>query len=86
MAWMGRYSFLAICFSKNSKYLLKELWVVSVYAVACFGTNRIVLWPVALCLVALPVSLVLVEVLAHRFKEEEANGNVENVIDEPIQI
>ena len=45
-------------------YLLKELFIISVYAVACLNINKVIVWPVAFITLLLPASFVLFEVVA----------------------
>lgn len=63
MACFKKYSLVGGCLNPYRKYLLKELFIVSVYAVTCLKINHIILWPVAFSLFLLPMAFVLLEVL-----------------------
>jgi hypothetical protein len=73
VAWLKKYSLVGGCLNSNRKYLLKELLIVSVYAVTCLKINHIILWPVAFSLFLLPMLFVLLEVAVGMIEGKMAN-------------
>lgn len=63
VTWFKKYSFVGGCLNLNRKYLLKELFILSIYAVTCLKINHIILWPAAFSLFLLPLVFVLLEVV-----------------------
>ena len=73
LSWFKKYTILSGFMLSDCRYNLKEFLFVAVYAVACFGINHIVVWPVALSLVLLPAVFVGMEIVSGRrcINEEE---------------
>ncbi len=63
MAWFKKYSLVGGCLNINRKYLLKELFIMSIYAVTCLKINQIILWPVAFSPFLLPLVFIVLEVV-----------------------
>ncbi len=61
-SWLKKYSLIGGFFNKSRMYLLKEFFIISVYAVACLQINKIIVWPLAFITFLLPASFVLFEV------------------------
>ena len=68
IAWLKKYTFASIVCMQDKKYLLKEGFILSAYAVACFSINSIRLWPVTFCLFLLLITILLFEVVIKRAK------------------
>lgn len=93
MSWFKKYSLVGACFNQNRKYLLKEFFIISIYAVTCLKINKIILWPVAFALFLLPLIFALLEIavglVEKKIAEEEKKGKnqtVNNMHDHEIEI
>ena len=56
--------------SNEKRYLLKEMLVVAVFSVCCLGINSVILWPAAVAVGMLPLSLVLIDLVAPKVEEK----------------
>lgn len=63
IAWFKKYTLASAYFSADKKYILKECFILSAYAVACFNINTVILWPVTFSLFLLPITIILFEVV-----------------------
>lgn len=58
-AWLKRYTLLCSFLERDKKYLLKEYLILSTYAVACFRSNHVIVWPVTFALFMVPLPFLL---------------------------
>lgn len=82
VSWFKKYTIANIFAVDDRKYFLKECFILSAFGVACFGVNKITLWPVTFSLFLLPITVFLFEVVIGRAREgeEEKQGpEVENI-------
>lgn len=83
LSWFKKYSFVGTCLNENRKYLVKEFFIMSIYAVTCLKINRVILWPAAFSLFLLPFVFVVLEllvpVLDKNFAQEEAKAKNQTV-------
>lgn len=79
-SWMKKYTLIGGFFNKSRMYLLKEFFIISVYAVACLQINKVIVWPIAFITLLLPISFVLFEVIAQKVdrKLEERQQTMKN--------
>jgi hypothetical protein len=85
-AWLKKYTLLGSSLIADKKYLLKELLIISVYAVACLHINKLTLWPVSLITFLLPATYLLYDVLSKHIEQENSNQiKAQNAIHE-VQI
>lgn len=58
VSWLKKYTFLGAMFNHNRKFLITELFIISIYAVTCLKINKIIIWPVAFITFLLPLLFV----------------------------
>jgi hypothetical protein len=78
MSWFKKYSLVGTCLNENRKYLVKEFFIISIYAVTCLKINRFILWPVAFALFLLPLVFVVLEVLVAVIEKKIAEEEVKS--------
>lgn len=61
-SWLKKYSLIGGFFNKSRMYLLKELFIISVYAATCLQINKVIIWPVAFITFLLPAFFLMFEV------------------------
>ena len=59
VSWFKKYTFASVFSQANWMYSLKECFILSIFAIACFGINKIILWPVTFSLFLVPISVLL---------------------------
>ena len=57
VSWFKKYTIASAVVMDDPKYSLKECFILSVFSVACFGINKVVLWPVTFSLFLLPLTV-----------------------------
>jgi len=76
-------------FSANKKYLIKEILIVSAYAISCLKINRLIMTPIILSLIILPICLFLMDFLPNKLSQCHFNQSeltVNNIQNQDIQI
>lgn len=68
VSWLKKYTIVGGFFSNDKKYLLKEFFFISVYAVTCLSINRITLWPVGLSVIVLLGCFLLFDVFIRKME------------------
>ena len=59
VSWLKKYTIASVFSEANWKYSLKECFILAIFTVACFGINKIILWPVTFSLFLVPISVIL---------------------------
>jgi len=59
LSWLKKYTIIGAFIQEDKKYLLKEIFIISLYAVICLKINRIIIWPISLIVCILPISFLL---------------------------
>lgn len=72
ISWLKKYTLVGTCFNENRKYLVKEFFIMSIYAVTCLKINKIILWPVAFAVFLIPLVFGLYEVVIGYFEKKVA--------------
>lgn len=62
VSWLKKYTLPGAMFNHNRKFLITELFIISIYAVTCLKINKIIIWPVAFITFLLPLLFACMEI------------------------
>ena len=92
VSWLKKYTLVGAILNEHRKFLITELFIISIYAVTCLRINRIIIWPVAFIAFLLPLLFVCMEIAVAQVEgllredKKKANQTINNMHENEIQI